>query len=151
MKLISIEEAIDWASNYLNKKISKHNIQYLIKYGELNLYNNKLNFEELENYYKKIKSDDDWNNELSFANLTEKERTKHVHKLHPYKGKFIPQLIEYFLNNYFKQDDIILDPFCGSGTTLIQANELGIHSIGIDISPFNVFITNAKLSEVSKY
>ena len=35
--------------------------------------------------------------------LPEKERTKHVHRLHPYLGKFIPQLVEIFLRKYFEQ------------------------------------------------
>jgi len=38
--------------------------------------------------------------DLSFANVSEYERTKHVHRLHPYLGKFIPQLVEVFLKYY---------------------------------------------------
>ncbi len=41
--------------------------------------------------------------DLSFANIKEYERTKHVHRLHPYLGKFIPQLVEVFLKYYFKK------------------------------------------------
>src|SRR5947208_16751062 len=48
--------------------------------------------------------------------LPEKERTKHVHRLHPYLGKFIPQLVEIFLRKYFRAGHTIVDPFCGSGT-----------------------------------
>lgn len=77
--------------------------------------------------------------------LPEKERTKHVHRLHPYLGKFIPQLVEVFIRKYFHQGQTILDPFCGSGTTLVQANELGVNSIGYDISAFNVLLTSAKI------
>ena len=44
----------------------------------------------------------------------------------------------------FKRD-IILDPFCGSGTTLVQSAELGIDSIGIDIQAFNAMISNVKV------
>lgn|SRR5574341_153850 len=78
--------------------------------------------------------------------LPERERTKHVHRLHPYLGKFIPQLAEIFLRKYFKPGQIVLDPFAGSGTTLVQANELGINSIGYDISAFNVLLIKAKIA-----
>lgn len=77
--------------------------------------------------------------------LPEKERTKHVHRLHPYLGKFIPQLVEIFLRKYFRPGQTVLDPFCGSGTTLVQANELGVNSIGYDISAFNVLLSRAKV------
>jgi len=83
--------------------------------------------------------------ELGFYGLAERERTKHVNRLHPYLGKFIPQLVEWFLNRYFKKGDWILDPFLGSGTTLVQANEMGMPSIGMDISEFNCYITKVKL------
>jgi len=82
--------------------------------------------------------------DLSFANVREYERTKHVHRLHPYLGKFIPQLVEVFLKHYFKKGDWILDPFLGSGTTLIEANVLGIHSVGIEISEFNCLVAKVK-------
>ena len=40
-------------------------------------------------------------NDLTFLGVREFERTKHVHRLHPYLGKFIPQLVEVFLRKYF--------------------------------------------------
>jgi hypothetical protein len=76
--------------------------------------------------------------------LPEKERTRHVHRLHPYLGKFIPQLVEVFLRKYFAPGQTVLDPFCGSGTTLVQANELGISAIGYDVSAFNALLCRAK-------
>ena len=79
--------------------------------------------------------------------LPERERTKHVHRLHPYLGKYIPQLVEVFLRKFLSPKDTVLDPFCGSGTTLVQANELGIHSIGCDISAFNVLLSSVKAAK----
>ncbi len=74
--------------------------------------------------------------------LPEKDRTKHVHRLHPYMGKFIPQLVEIFLRKY--RPTLVYDPFCGSGTTLVEANALGIDSLGVDISIFNVLLSRVK-------
>ena len=76
--------------------------------------------------------------------LPEHERTKHVHRLHPYLGKYVPQLVEIFLRKFFKPGETILDPFAGSGTTLVQANELGMHGIGYDVSAFNIILMRAK-------
>ncbi|MBT3207464.1 MAG: site-specific DNA-methyltransferase [Bacteroidetes bacterium] len=170
-ELISIKEASLWASKHLNKNVTTSNISYLIQYGKVKKYADNrtttVNKYDLLNYYKSFngqretdwreKLGDDLNWALSFDNLKEKDTTKHIHRLHPYKGKFIPQLVEYFIDNhtdnfkkeiYFNKGDIILDPFSGSGTTMVQACELGMHAIGIDISAFNSLIANVKVSEV---
>ncbi len=50
---------------------------------------------------------------IAFLDVPERERTKHVHRLHPYLGKFIPQLVGYFLSRYFEPGQTVLDPFSG--------------------------------------
>ncbi len=82
--------------------------------------------------------------DLSFADVPEFQRTKHVHRLHPYLGKFIPQLVEVFLKKFFKPGQMILDPFLGSGTTLIEANLLNMPSVGIELSEFSFLIAKVK-------
>ncbi len=77
--------------------------------------------------------------------LPQRLRTKHVHCLHPYLGKFIPQIVEIFLRKF--QPRLVYDPFCGSGTTLVEAKTLGIRSLGTDISAFNVLLSRAKTSD----
>ena len=74
------------------------------------------------------------------ADLPERERTKHVHRLHPYLGKFIPQIVEIFLRKFVPKS--VCDAFCGSGTTLVEANVLGTDSIGCDVSQFNCLISS---------
>jgi len=84
---------------------------------------------------------------IAFLDVPERERTKHVHRLHPYLGKFIPQLVGYFLSRHFEQGQTVLDPFSGSATTLVEASERGVDSIGIEISEFNVMISRVKLAD----
>src|ERR671932_927175 len=76
--------------------------------------------------------------------LPERERTKHVHRLHPYLGKFIPQLVEVLLERYFQPGQHVLDPFAGSGTTLVQALESGLDATGADIAAFNCLLMEVK-------
>ena len=77
--------------------------------------------------------------------LPEHQRTKHVHRLHPYLGKFVPQLVEIFLRKY--RPAMVVDPFCGSGTTLVEAKALGIESFGCDISEFNCLLSQVKTAD----
>jgi DNA methylase len=89
--------------------------------------------------------------ELSWSEdeLPQVERTKHVHSLHPYLGKFIPQLVEVFLHRYFRPGDCVYDPFVGSGTALVEANAFGAAAVGCDISAFNCLLARIKTAEYS--
>lgn len=143
------------------------NISYLINYDRISRYDTegkriekakngelRVSRAELAQYFetldermrRRMEQHSSLDMELAFLDTPERERTKHVHRLHPYLGKFIPQLVEYFLSRYFKPGEVVVDPFCGSGTTLVQAAEMGINSVGIDISEFNTLIANVKLA-----
>jgi DNA methylase len=98
-----------------------------------------------EALYEKIDLELSW----SEAALPQAQRTKHVHSLHPYLGKYVPQLVEVFLNRYFKPGDVIFDPFVGSGTTLVEANAFGAQAIGSDISAFNCLLSRVKTARYS--
>ncbi|TAH29683.1 MAG: site-specific DNA-methyltransferase [Cytophagales bacterium] len=172
MNLLTLKEAAEFASQHISKNVTTSNISYLLNYGRIPKNENDgallIDKQSLINYYQsyygnrelnwKDKLGDDLNWALSFDHLKETDTTKHVHRLHPYKGKYIPQLVEYFLDEhkdkfktetFFKKGDIVLDPFCGSGTTLVQSSELGINAIGVDVSAFNTLIGNVKVSRVN--
>ena len=83
----------------------------------------------------------------SEAELPERERTKHVHRLHPYLGKFVPQLVEALLERYVRPGGRVLDPFAGSGTTLVQCLESGYDAVGVDIASFNCLLMRVKTAE----
>ena len=72
-----------------------------------------------------------------------------AHGLHEYKGKFNPQVARAILNILaIPIGARVIDPFCGSGTSLLECTHLGMRAVGTDINPLAVFISNAKLTAV---
>ncbi|HEY0415105.1 MAG TPA: DNA methyltransferase [Gaiellaceae bacterium] len=96
-----------------------------------------------EQLYSGLDLDLSW----SERDLPERERTKHVHRLHPYLGKYIPQLVEELFRRHVPPGGRVLDPFAGSGTTLVQALESGLDSMGVDIAAFNCLLMRVKTDE----
>lgn len=67
------------------------------------------------------------------------------HNLYPYKGKFYPRVVRTLINAFnLSKNSLILDPFNGSGTTTHEASLMGIKSIGVDITPMGVILSNLK-------
>src|SRR5439155_16173207 len=97
--------------------------------------------------YAELDADLSW----SERDLPERERTKHVHRLHPYLGKFIPQLVEELFRRHVPARGRVLDPFAGSGTTLVQALESGLDSVGVDIAAFNCLLIRVKTAPYNPF
>lgn len=73
-----------------------------------------------------------------------------THGLHEYKGKFNPQIVRTIINYLgLAPGEKVLDPFCGSGTTQVECALSGIYSVGTDINPLAVEISNLKTSALS--
>jgi hypothetical protein len=74
--------------------------------------------------------------------LPERVRTKHVHRLHPYLGKFIPQLAEVFLRKFFRAEQTVLDPFrwvghdSGAGER-VRDTRRRLRCIGVQCDPLS--------------
>jgi hypothetical protein len=87
----------------------------------------------------------------SESDLPERERTKHVHRLHPYLGKFVPQLVEALLERHLSRAKHVLDPFAGSGTTLVQSLESRRDATGVDVAAFNCLLMRVKTAEYNLF
>ena len=85
--------------------------------------------------------------EKSGHNGKNKQVTRYsVHGLHEYKGKFNPQVVRALLNMFqIEPGQRVFDPFCGSGTTLVECAHLGVTGIGTDINPLAIMIARTKL------
>lgn len=88
--------------------------------------------------------------QYSFARLARTDVTMGTHGLHKYPAKFIPQIPRWALQ-YDNRTPArrILDPFCGSGTTLVEAGLRGADAVGVDISPLAIAISRAKCSRIN--
>lgn len=71
-----------------------------------------------------------------------------THGYHPFHGKFIPQIPRTIIEHLTKSGDTVLDPFCGSGTALVEANVLNRNTVGVDISPIAVLVSRVKTTYI---
>jgi len=75
--------------------------------------------------------------------------TKYMtHGLHVYPARMIPQIVRRLLRRYAKPGDLVLDPFCGSGTVLVEARLYDMNSIGIDINPLACLLAEVKSNPI---
>ncbi len=83
-----------------------------------------------------------------FGKYIGKQVSYATHGIHRYPAKFIPQIPGFCIQSYSKVGDRVLDPFMGSGTTLLEAYILGRHSYGVDIHPLARMIAKVKTTPV---
>ena len=85
-----------------------------------------------------------------FSNLDQVEDKKSsTHGIHPYPAKFIPQIPRNAILALSEPGDTVLDPMCGSGTTLVEALLNQRKAIGVDINPISTMISTSKTSRLS--
>ncbi len=83
-----------------------------------------------------------------FGKYIGKQVSYATHGIHRYPAKFIPQIPGYCIQSYSKVGDKVLDPFMGSGTTLLESYMLGRDSYGVDIHPLANMIAKVKTTPV---
>ena len=83
-------------------------------------------------------------------NINARNVTSFTHGFHKYPAKFIPQIPNWAIQKYLagEKGKWILDPFCGSGTTLVEGLLAGNNVIGLDIDPLSILITKVKTTPI---
>lgn len=71
-----------------------------------------------------------------------------THNYHPYSSKYIPQIANYLIQQLSKPNDLVVDPFVGSGTTLVECKLLGRNGIGVDLNPLARLISKVKSTPI---
>ena len=71
----------------------------------------------------------------------------HTHCYHIYPAMMIPQVARRLIHTYGKGAELLLDPFCGSGTSLVEARLAGLNAVGLDINPFAVLLARTKTAD----
>ncbi len=100
--------------------------------------------QNISTLFNQTKIDPTW----SFSDKTRRDTTYITHGYHRYPAKFIPQIVSRLVNNFTKKGDLVVDPFGGCGTTLVESKAMGRLSVGVDINPVAVLITKAKITPI---
>ena len=82
-------------------------------------------------------------NTWDFATVDTKEYT---HCYHNYPAMMIPQIARRLIKDYGSSANVLFDPYCGTGTSLVEARLFSINSIGTDLNPLARLLSRAKKS-----
>lgn len=72
----------------------------------------------------------------------------HVHGMHLYPARMIPQIANRLIRENSSKGQVVLDPFCGSGSVLVEALTLGRNAVGMDINPLAIMLARAKTTSI---
>lgn len=107
-------------------------------------------FIELENKYVVIYPESANATYTSLLNYSD-DLNKPFQRWYRYKEGFSIELVEQLIKEYSKhKQGIILDPFLGSGSTLLAANDMGYSGVGFEVNPFSFFLAKCKLEQYTK-
>lgn len=118
------------------------------RYKRMKVYYDK--FINLEKKYRVVYPESANATYTSLLNYSD-DLNKPFQRWYRYKEGFSVELVEQLIREYSKhKKGIILDPFSGSGSTLLAANEMGYSGVGFEVNPFSFFLSKCKLEKYTK-
>ena len=118
------------------------------RYKRMKAYYDK--FVNLEDKYRVIYPESANATYTSLLNYSD-DLNKPFQRWYRYKEGFSIELVEQLIREYTKhKEGIILDPFSGSGSTLLAANDMGYSGVGFEVNPFSFFLSKCKLEKYTK-
>lgn len=130
LQQVALTKTLERTKYYINRLIKSLSVKKTGKINDLNLNRWK--------EYNDLITDSLW--------IIGKRDKSGAHKA-DYWGNFVPQIPNQFLRRYTKRDDWVLDPFAGSGTTLIECKRLGRNGLGIELNKQVVRNVKSNLSK----
>ncbi len=142
--------ALTEIKNKVTKKLNKSNGNSIINGFQIKIFNddNKVT-NSFDEEITRIKGDIPIDLDISKGSrflFISFDQSKFSNGIHKYPAKFFPELPRWVIKRFSKEQDLVLDPFTGSGTTNVEALLLKRHSTGIDVDPFARFLTKVKVT-----
>lgn len=146
-KLIT-EKGIEFTTNKLLDELKIKKLTFYSEFhfqnaqsGKSNVLTDQAVIENYQNHKPNLFDDIKPNKSREIRYLT--------HSFHEYKGRFYPQLAKSLMNYAgIKKGDTVLDPFCGSGTTLVESFLFGANAVGVDINPIAYLLAKTKVKSI---
>lgn len=101
--------------------------------------------QQILSHFSRLSPSTEW----AFSNAGRSETNYITHGYHRYPAKFIPNIVQKLIQDYTLPGDVVVDPFGGCGTTLVEAMTHGRESYGFDINPVAKLITQTKITPIS--
>lgn len=97
---------------------------------------------------KKINLPKDLFEKFSDAVINSDPITGLTHNFYRYPARFSPEFAKQAILAFSKPEDLVLDPFMGGGTSLVEALANGRNAVGIDLSPVATFVSSVKTTTI---
>lgn len=86
--------------------------------------------------------------EINFSKIYSRDFLNGAHGIHKYTARMTPPISRYLIEKHSAKGELVFDPFCGSGTTLLEAHLFDRRTIGIDLNPLATLISKVKTTQL---